>query len=73
MEKLETNVTIILIHLLNQPPHIQYIVQMSNDDNFIFDPNLFMKLANINDEIENQNGYKSPELSFDVNEEELLV
>lgn len=45
----------------------------SGDGNFKFDPNLFMKLSNLNDEIEDDGDFKSTELSFDINEDELLV
>lgn len=42
----------------------------SSEGNFNFDPNLFMKLANLNEEMEN---FKASEISLEVNEDELLV
>lgn len=46
---------------------------MSKDYNF--DPNYFMKLANIEEFGEAESGFaqRNSELSFEVNEEELLV
>ena len=45
---------------------------MSSNDNFSFDPNYFMKMANL-EEFNEEGGEQIKDLSFDISEDDLLV